>query len=151
MKTLVCFTAACAAVAAPVWADSIVPTDMAPTCVVAPDTFKGWFADDTIAANAAVNAPDSVTFTTTYGDPDKCDFYTWGAQMFLWLTSTDSTKLCWTAQISSRLHRSTAMATAFLSKTLYPPQQRCKFAAKRQTPLLVTTLAKSVRRVPRAY
>ncbi|GGX46975.1 hypothetical protein GCM10007385_13370 [Tateyamaria omphalii] len=93
MKTIVCVTAACVAIAGPVWADSIVPTDMAPTCVVAPDTFKGWFADDTIAANAAVNAPDSVTFTTTYGDPDKCDFYTWGAQMFLWLTSTDGTKL----------------------------------------------------------
>ncbi|WP_299602858.1 hypothetical protein [uncultured Tateyamaria sp.] len=94
MKTLVCFTAACAAVAGPVWADSIVPTDMAPTCVVSSDTINGWFAGGSVAENAAIDAPDSVTFTSTYNDdPDRCDFYTWGAQMFLWLTSTDGTKL----------------------------------------------------------
>jgi hypothetical protein len=93
MKKLSYLCAALAASTSPAWADNIVPTDMAPTCVVSGSTIEQWFASGSVAANGAVNAPDSVTFRSDYNnDPSTCDFYKWGAQMFLWLTSTESGK-----------------------------------------------------------
>ncbi len=71
---------------APVMAQMSIPTDMDQTCTT---DISGWF-DGTPGANVPINAPDSVTFTSDYGgDPDVCDFYIWGAQMFLWLTSAE--------------------------------------------------------------
>ncbi|MEO0866133.1 MAG: hypothetical protein AAFY39_16485, partial [Pseudomonadota bacterium] len=93
MKPFIYASAAFFAASSPAWTQGTVPTDMAPTCVVAPDTFAGWFPNATVTANGLVNAPDSVTFSTTYaGDPTVCDFYSWGAQMFLWLTSPAGSK-----------------------------------------------------------
>ncbi|MGJ8626218.1 MAG: hypothetical protein ACSHXB_04585 [Sulfitobacter sp.] len=93
MQKLSFICAALAASTGPVWADQIVPSDMAPTCVVSGDTIKQWFDTGSIAANGKVNAPKSVSFTSDYNsNPDDCDFYKWGAQMFLWLTSTDEGK-----------------------------------------------------------
>ena len=93
MKNVSTLCAALAVTATPLMAENIVPTDMAPTCVVSPADFKSWFAGKSVAENAAVSAPDSVTFTADHNNnPDKCDFYQWGAQMFLWLTSAEGDK-----------------------------------------------------------
>lgn len=66
-----------------------MPGDAAQTCLadIAP-----WFGG-TVTENGAVTAPSSVTFTTDNPNagegPQICNFYQWGAQMFLWLTSPE--------------------------------------------------------------
>lgn len=56
------------------------PSDVAQTCV--PSSIDSWFASGNVTKNGTVNAANSTgTFTT------DCDFYKWGSQMFLWLTS----------------------------------------------------------------
>jgi len=64
----------------------ILPTDVCKSCVVSQDTFKTWFKNGVPAANAAVVPANSVTFTPN----NNCDFYRWSEQMFLWITSPDS-------------------------------------------------------------
>lgn len=93
MKKLSYICAALAAASGPALADQHIPSDVAPTCTVSQETIEKWFGPDGIKENGAINAPNSATFTTDYdNDPSTCDFYTWGAQMFLWLTSTDGGK-----------------------------------------------------------
>lgn len=72
--------------ASPGVAQMALPTDVQPTCTVAGDTFAGWFENGSPTPDGAVYAADSNAFPT---DNTVCDFYTWGAQMFLWLTSPD--------------------------------------------------------------
>ncbi|WP_262690891.1 hypothetical protein [Kordiimonas aestuarii] len=44
---------------------------------------------DKTSGMAYIFPPDGPSFKSDNGgDPDDCDFYKWGAQMFLWLTST---------------------------------------------------------------
>ena len=68
-----------------------IPIDANQTCVVDPATFDRWFASGSPAANGAVKPASSVSFTTDNPNggagPNVCNFYQWGAQMFLWLTS----------------------------------------------------------------
>jgi hypothetical protein len=70
-----------------------IPTDVNPTCVVDPLTFESWFVSGETTNDGPVNPTSSVTFTDDNpngGDgPQICNFYQWGAQMFLWLTSPE--------------------------------------------------------------
>lgn len=75
----------CSAAALPALSQMSIPTDMAETCTT---DISGWYAG-AHGPDAPVKPPSSVTFTTDYGDPSVCDFYIWGEQMFLWLTSPD--------------------------------------------------------------
>jgi len=73
----------------PASAQMTMPPDPAMTCEadVAP-----WFGG-TVTPNGAVTPPNSATFTDDNPNggqgPEVCNFYQWGAQMFLWLTSPD--------------------------------------------------------------
>lgn len=64
----------------------IIPTDAAPTCAVDKPTFDSWFDGGTAKAGGLVKAADGFDFPPPDQNND-CDFYSWGAQMFLWLTS----------------------------------------------------------------
>ncbi|WP_299627240.1 hypothetical protein [uncultured Tateyamaria sp.] len=70
-------------------AQMAMPTDAAQTCLadIAP-----WFGG-TVTENGAVMPPSSVTFTDDNPNggegPQICNFYQWGAQTFLWLTSPE--------------------------------------------------------------
>lgn len=72
------------AAAPPAAAQMIIPSDAVSDCTISENDFEDWFARGSIAAGGAVDAADSLTFPN---DSDICDFYKWGAQMFLWLTS----------------------------------------------------------------
>lgn len=72
--------------ASPGGAQMAIPTDVQPTCTVAGAEFASWFQNGSPSANGAVTAADSERFPTTN---TVCDFYVWGAQMFLWLTSPE--------------------------------------------------------------
>jgi hypothetical protein len=67
----------------PAFAQLKLPQDVYPTCVVTPEEFAGWGKD------GQINAANS----TTFDDSTDCDFYKWGAQMFLWLTSSGGNKI----------------------------------------------------------
>ncbi|MBK1670505.1 hypothetical protein CKO28_21000 [Rhodovibrio sodomensis] len=79
-------TAMLAGLATPAQAQIDLPSDVQQTCTVSPDTFTSWFLEGTPRANGPVRPADSVAFPE---HNTVCDFYTWGAQMFLWLTSPD--------------------------------------------------------------
>jgi hypothetical protein len=74
----------CAAVIAglaltgPAQAQTPLPRDVLDTCVVSPTAFAGWQASPGVFTPA-----DS----TTFNDATDCNFFIWGARMFLWLTS----------------------------------------------------------------
>lgn len=61
-----------------------LPTDVDLTCEVSSKDFGNWFVGGTPALNGPVNPADSVNLSTS---SSVCDFYKWGAQMFLWVTS----------------------------------------------------------------
>ncbi len=63
-----------------------LPQDVKPTCVVPANEFNSWFGEGRPTTNGWVNPADSVNFPT---NNTVCDFYKWGAQMFLWLTSPE--------------------------------------------------------------
>ncbi|OCX50788.1 hypothetical protein BEL04_18820 [Mucilaginibacter sp. PPCGB 2223] len=65
----------------------VLPPDVCKSCVVAKDTFNHWFKSGTPAPNGQVLPANSVTFVPN----NNCDFYRWSEQMFLWITSPDST------------------------------------------------------------
>lgn len=72
-------------------AETSIPADAQPTsstCAVSADTLAKFFEDGSITANGFVLPPKSSGFPTNNTD---CDFYVWGAQMFLWLTSRTTT------------------------------------------------------------
>jgi len=60
----------------------------APMCAVSPATFSSWQATSGYSTSTlSFLPPNSAAFQVTQGD---CSFYQWSSQMFLWLTSTDS-------------------------------------------------------------
>ena len=62
-----------------------LPGDVKPTCEV---NIAPWFGGGTVTANGWVEPANSEK--KIFGEFDtntRCDFYKWGAQMFLWLTS----------------------------------------------------------------
>lgn len=69
---------------APVQAQMKIPGDPAPTCVLTEAEFQSWFKGGKASVNGLVQPRDSERFDT---GSDVCDFYKWGHQMFLWLTS----------------------------------------------------------------
>ncbi|WP_156907284.1 hypothetical protein [Thalassobaculum salexigens] len=73
--------AAClvAGLAGPAGAQTPLPSNVMDTCVVSSSEFDSWKAP----ASGVFKAADSVTFD----DANDCNFFKWGAQMFLWLTS----------------------------------------------------------------
>lgn len=81
----------------PAAAQMKIPTDMARSCVIDSTAFKSWFSGGKITANGPVNPASSVSFTSDHPNkskgkvegPNVCNFYQWGAQMFLWLTSPE--------------------------------------------------------------
>ena len=82
-----------------VHAQTQFPSDVQQSCPVSATDFNGW-----ITLNSIKSAPDPIgpVYDTDSGlvyvfppdgpgfpaDPTDCDFYKWGAQMFLWMTST---------------------------------------------------------------
>ncbi|MEM7506386.1 MAG: hypothetical protein AAF415_06545 [Pseudomonadota bacterium] len=75
-----------AGLAAPAVAQVTIPYNVAQTCTLDTFEFKGWFGGTAPVKGAAANPRDSEAFPT---DNTVCDFYKWGAQMFLWLTSPE--------------------------------------------------------------
>ena len=72
------------ALSVPAVSQMALPSNVQPTCTVPSSTFATWFQTGTPSSGGVVNGADSVNFPT---NNTVCDFYTWGAQMFLWLTS----------------------------------------------------------------
>ena len=66
--------------------NSKLPTDVLQSCTVSSSDFNSWFASQTVSENGAVNAANSVTAPHN----DNCDFYKWSEQMFLWVTSPNT-------------------------------------------------------------
>lgn len=56
----------------------------AASCFIGPADFKSWFKSGEISKNGAITFANSVAFPQ---NNTKCDFYKWGHQMFLWMTS----------------------------------------------------------------
>jgi len=67
-------------------AGSMLPKDVQKTCAVSSSEFNSWFIEGKPTAQGWVKPANSVDFTT---NNTVCDFYKWGAQMFLWLTSPE--------------------------------------------------------------
>jgi hypothetical protein len=89
----VAFTASASA------AEMQLPSDVEMTCPVSEKTFQSWLQDTPSSTldswradkNAAFKPASSVTFQKDNDyKTDNCDFYKWGQQMFLWLTSPDT-------------------------------------------------------------
>lgn len=72
--------------ALPAQAQMAIPDDAKSTCPVPAKEFAKWFAGDGPSKDGYVKPANSVGFPTKN---TVCDFYKWGAQMFLWLTSPD--------------------------------------------------------------
>ncbi len=67
-----------------------LPTDAKATCVA---NVASWFPGDKVVANGWVKPANSLDpIFADFQNNTRCDFYKWGAQMFLWLTSGSSTK-----------------------------------------------------------
>ncbi|MEB2847016.1 hypothetical protein GAO09_16140 [Rhizobiales bacterium RZME27] len=56
----------------------------AASCSIGPAEFQGWFANNKISKDGPIVFANSLAFPQ---NNTKCDFYKWGQQMFLWLTS----------------------------------------------------------------
>ncbi|MDJ0626965.1 MAG: hypothetical protein QNJ44_01795 [Rhodobacter sp.] len=83
MRLTACLSALLVNVSLPVLAQNAIPADAKPTCAVTAQEFRGWRAGGD-ASNPVFSPPNS--FQGPF-DSD-CAFYKWGAQMFLWLTSS---------------------------------------------------------------
>jgi hypothetical protein len=70
------------------FAETTISPNAEPTCKVSNDELSNWFVSRRIRDNGFVTPADStdIKFNPNSG-PSTCDFYRWGAQMFLWLTS----------------------------------------------------------------
>lgn len=69
------------AAALPAFAQNVIPTDAKPTCALTQADLDKWAMEPFVAGGFVWPADGFQKFDT------KCDFYKWGAQMFLWLTS----------------------------------------------------------------
>ncbi|MFD1627919.1 hypothetical protein [Azospirillum griseum] len=85
MKSAIALGIATALLAGTASAATTLPPDVKPTCVVDKTQFDGWFASGKAAPNGVVKPASGVTFPPLQNT--ACDFYKWGSQMFLWLTS----------------------------------------------------------------
>ena len=64
-----------------------LPTDVKPTCTA---DIQPWFLSGRVSQNGKVNPANSLDpIFANFKDNHLCDFYKWGAQMFLWLTSKE--------------------------------------------------------------
>jgi hypothetical protein len=61
-----------------------LPTDAQNACPLSASTFDGWFQSGGVTLNGVVKPANSLDNLNT---SIPCDFYQWGQQMFLWLTS----------------------------------------------------------------
>lgn len=77
MRKLIMMAAGAALLAGSAQAQTNLPSNVKPTCTVDSQTFDGW-KDGTVITPAN---------STTFDDSTDCNFYIWGARMFLWLTS----------------------------------------------------------------
>ena len=68
------------------WGQTTLPDYSGTPCAVTPGELSRWFTNDRISKNAMVNPADSTAFPPAATNT-TCDFYKWGAQMFLWPTS----------------------------------------------------------------
>jgi hypothetical protein len=68
------------------WGQTVIPNDAKPTCAVSPWELSTWFGGRTITKNGWVNPANGITFPPASINT-ACDFYKWGQQMFLWLTT----------------------------------------------------------------
>ncbi|MBQ4834901.1 hypothetical protein [Pseudoalteromonas luteoviolacea] len=69
-------------------AETKIPADVKQTCVVSKTDLSQWFAKGNISKSGFVDPANSLN--PVFGDyynNKRCDFYKWGAQMFLWLSS----------------------------------------------------------------
>jgi hypothetical protein len=78
MKKFMIFAVGAALLGGTAQAQTVVPNDALPTCALNKADFNKWKATST-----AFNAANS----TTFDDSSDCNFYKWGSQMFLWITS----------------------------------------------------------------
>lgn len=67
----------------PAVTQTVLPSDVKPTCTVAPNDFKGWFKAGNVTKDGAVVPANGLSFAPN----SLCSFYKWSAQMFFWLTS----------------------------------------------------------------
>lgn len=83
-KTVVLLSISTTAVANSFVDKANLPTDVDNTCAV---TLADWFPSDHVVTNGWVEPADSTNpiFNAKYNT--QCDFFKWGSQMFLWLTS----------------------------------------------------------------
>jgi hypothetical protein len=63
-----------------------LPADVLQSCTVSSSDFDSWFSTKSVSLNGAVNAANSVTAVHN----NNCDFYKWSEQMFLWVTSPNT-------------------------------------------------------------
>ncbi len=68
-------------------AETRFPEDYKNSCGVSQQELDRWFSAGQVKENAPVVPADSFAFPPV--ENTLCDFYHWGAQMFLWLTSPD--------------------------------------------------------------
>lgn len=68
-------------------AETKIPADADQTCVVSNTDLKQWFAKRKISKGGLVKPADSLNSVFSESESKDCDFYKWGAQMFLWLSS----------------------------------------------------------------
>lgn len=73
MKNFMILAASTTLFSGTVHAQTNLPSNVKPTCTVDSETFNGW-KDGTVITQA-----DS----TMFKDSTDCDFYIWGARMFL--------------------------------------------------------------------
>lgn len=88
MKTLVFPAIIMSALGTGAYAEVTFPSDYKNTCGISANDFNGWFQSGTAQKDGSVKPADGFTFPPV--ENTTCDFYKWGAQMFLWLTSSDS-------------------------------------------------------------
>ena len=69
--------------AGPAGAQTILPPDVKPTCIVPETDFKSWFAAGNVAKDGIVLPANSLSFSPN----SACSFHKWSQQMFFWLTS----------------------------------------------------------------
>lgn len=82
MKRFVFVKALLCLLVLPVVAQTKLPSDPLPTCPLTLQEWQSWQSSD-----AAMFKPAN---STTFDDETDCNFYKWGAQMFLWITSPTS-------------------------------------------------------------
>lgn len=90
MRSLILTSVLLSTTALPALAQNVLPTDADQTCAVSSADLDGWFASGQASAGGLVKPANGFNFPPSATNT-KCDFYKWGAQMYLWLTSPTGT------------------------------------------------------------